>query len=76
MKYDRYDNPGKLFTLAVVLFCLIGFSLSCMSMTDLLSLSTFKSQHLLAISIQIIALLMTARIVYVYLKNPRQKKPQ
>ena len=75
MKYDRYDNPGTVFTLVVVLLFLFGATLSFMAMTNLFTVSPFQSQHTVLISIQVIALLMTSRIVYSYMKNKRSNKP-
>jgi len=69
MKYDRYDNPGALFTLVVVLLFLFGAVFSFMAMTNLFTVSPFQSQHSMLIAIQVIALLMTSRIVFVYFRN-------
>lgn len=74
MKYDRYDNPGTIFTLVVVLLFLFGATLSFMAMTNLFTVSPFQSQHTVLISIQVIALMMTSRIVFVYFRNKRFNK--
>lgn len=74
MNYDRYDNPGTIFTLVVVLLFLIGATLGFLAMTGLFTVSSLQPQHTLLFSIQAIALLMTSRLVYSYMTNKHINK--